>query len=94
MLSNKCPENAHCMNTPGNYSCVCNGGYESDADSTCQGVLLHFISACVIHFFTDIDECATGQHNCSLNADCINGVGYFLCECRVGYSGDGVNCSK
>lgn len=40
LFSSKCPENAHCMNTPGNYSCVCNEGYESGGDSNiCQGKL-------------------------------------------------------
>ena len=87
------------MNTPGNYSCVCNDGYESDDDNTCQGESLYFVNGCILQnhnnvYFTDVDECATGRHNCSLNADCINDIGKFSCECRVGYSGDGVNCSK
>lgn len=48
----------------------------------------------ILYCFSDVDECDTDRHNCSLNADCINGLGNFSCECRVGYSGDGVNCSK
>ncbi|XP_035688794.1 fibrillin-1-like [Branchiostoma floridae] len=55
----------------------------------------------------DIDECATGQHNCHVNADCVNQVPAssdheegsehdavvgFTCTCKPGYQGDGVTC--
>lgn len=40
-FSSKCKENAHCINTPGNYSCVCDNGYESDNNNICQGESLH-----------------------------------------------------
>ena len=36
-FSDKCAENAHCNNTPGNYNCVCNEGYEYDINNMCQG---------------------------------------------------------
>ena len=45
-------------------------------------------------FFTDIDECVLGVHNCSVDANCTNTVGSFNCSCNSGYFGDGVNCSK
>ena len=46
------------------------------------------------HFsFSDIDECATGEHTCDLNADCSNINGSFTCSCISGYSGDGMTCS-
>ncbi len=44
-------------------------------------------------YFSDIDECATDMDNCSANALCINLVGSFGCECNIGFSGDGVNCT-
>ena len=41
----------------------------------------------------DIDECAANNGGCSTNADCINTIGSFTCACKVGYAGDGVNCT-
>ena len=43
---------------------------------------------------TDVDECATpGANNCSSNADCVNEPGSFGCNCKPGYTGDGVDCN-
>ena len=33
----------------------------------------------------DIDECATGAHNCKSNERCINRHGHFTCRCADGY---------
>lgn len=30
--------------------------------------------------------------NCSLNANCINLIGSFKCQCRPGFQGDGYVC--
>lgn len=42
--------------------------------------------------FSDIDECASGTHNCHGVAHCYNNAGSFTCSCREGYSGDGLTC--
>ena len=34
----------------------------------------------------DIDECSTGDHNCTQNhLQCVNRPGTFICECVSGY---------
>lgn len=45
-------------------------------------------------FLTDIDECKTGQHNCSMNAKCTDVDGGFDCSCWLGFRGDGHNCTS
>ena len=42
--------------------------------------------------YQDIDECATGIHKCSVNANCYNNDGSYTCTCRTGYSGNGRSC--
>ena len=44
-------------------------------------------------FFADINECEAGKQNCYANASCKNTKGSFVCTCKPGYSGDGVNCT-
>jgi cysteine-rich repeat protein len=49
-------------------------------------------SACL-----DVDECALSLDNCSPDADCFNSpwtptAGGFVCQCREGFTGDGVTC--
>ena len=43
----------------------------------------------------DVDEC-NGEgsgHNCDVNAVCTNTDGSFMCECKDGWSDDGVSCT-
>ncbi|CAH3192860.1 unnamed protein product, partial [Porites evermanni] len=43
----------------------------------------------------DVDECSSSKHNnCSSNADCSNLPGSFKCDCKSGYTGDGVDCAE
>ena len=53
----------------------------------------YYNSAVYYRFFSDIDECATGDHTCDVNADCSNTNGSFTCSCISGYSGDGMTCN-
>ena len=43
----------------------------------------------------DEDECQGdgSGHNCSPKAVCTNTQGGFMCECKDGWSGDGVTCT-
>ena len=48
----------------------------------------------LIWYLSDVDECnAPGANNCSSNAECVNKRGSFQCNCKSGYTGDGVNCN-
>ncbi|XP_078680017.1 uncharacterized protein LOC144915478 isoform X3 [Branchiostoma floridae x Branchiostoma belcheri] len=73
-----CHEHATCTNTPGSYTCACNGGYSGDG-YTCSP--------------NDVDECAQGTHTCHAAATCTNTPGSFTCACNSGYTGDGNTCT-
>jgi|GEM_PF-811958 len=42
---------------------------------------------------TNIDECASGGHDCHADATCTDTPGSWDCVCNSGYSGDGVTCA-
>ena len=44
--------------------------------------------------FLDVDECGNGNHDCDMNANCMNTDGSFVCVCNSGWSGDGVVCNS
>ncbi|XP_064651727.1 latent-transforming growth factor beta-binding protein 2-like isoform X2 [Lineus longissimus] len=74
----RCDTNAECTNTEGSFTCKCKTGYQGDAKTSC----------------TDVDECATGHHNCTsiVNSFCANTNGSFTCLCTTGYEQDGFSC--
>ena len=42
----------------------------------------------------DNDECTLGTDNChNTLATCTNKPGSFVCKCKAGFNGDGVNCT-
>ena len=44
---------------------------------------------------SDLDECSFGMTNCTDNAECIDLVGGFTCQCSAGYTGEGfIECSS
>ena len=40
---------------------------------------------------TDMNECVM-EHNCSVNANCTNLPGSYMCTCTSGYNGTGFIC--
>uniref|UniRef100_A0A0G4HQL1 EGF-like domain-containing protein n=1 Tax=Chromera velia CCMP2878 TaxID=1169474 RepID=A0A0G4HQL1_9ALVE len=42
--------------------------------------------------WTELDECATGKHNCDPRASCTDTDGSFTCACNMGWEGNGVGC--
>uniref|UniRef100_UPI00358EC0E0 EGF-containing fibulin-like extracellular matrix protein 2 isoform X2 n=1 Tax=Myxine glutinosa TaxID=7769 RepID=UPI00358EC0E0 len=40
----------------------------------------------------DLDECATGSHNCVAPRECVNTLGSYMCRCSQGYRVFGSRC--
>ena len=45
------------------------------------------------NFTTDIDECEGTLGKCHSEAACNNTHGSYVCTCKPGYIGDGLNCT-
>ena len=58
--------------------------------NTCDTYLRYIIFHC--SRITDVNECTDGSDDCDTNAECTNTLGSFVCECNIGYMGDGVYC--
>lgn len=43
-------------------------------------------------YYTDINECLSGQQNCHSDANCTNIKGSLHCTCKNGYQGNGSYC--
>lgn len=88
-----CPADTTCKNLPGSYSCEpCQNGGSASADGLTCECQDGFNGD---HCEHDIDECATGRHNCADNQLCKNLVGSFKCEaCQNGgmAAADGSKC--
>ena len=54
-------------------------------------LLKHLGLLLVNFFYLDIDECTSDP--CDGNANCTNTKRSFVCECNVGFSGDGFDCT-
>ncbi|KAI4819529.1 hypothetical protein KUCAC02_004774 [Chaenocephalus aceratus] len=52
-----------CVNEPGKFSCVCPEGYQLQGTRLCQ----------------DINECETGEHQCTEAQTCVNIHGRYQC---------------
>ena len=40
-----------------------------------------------------MDECAVTSHACSANAQCVNTLGKYTCQCNQGFYGNGTHCA-
>ena len=44
-----------------------------------------------VFLYVDVNECLDNS-TCGSNADCTNVIGSFICNCSLGYTGDGFTC--
>lgn len=63
------------------YKCVCNPGFQEYYDGR-QTIC------------NDINECQSGQHDCDYNAQCLNSIGSYSCQCNAGFEGNGFICDN
>ena len=46
------------------------------------------------YYNLDINECNNDTlNNCDINATCSDTNGSYYCQCKDGFTGDGVNCT-
>ena len=68
-------------------------------NGNCTNTIGSFTCSCEQGFIAngtlcpDLDECATGLHNCHTYAACMNTEGSFGCYCKNGFTGNGLFCS-
>ena len=91
-----CSSDAQCSNNVGNYTCECIAGYTGDGFN-CTGNFeepdgLKYGYQYYYYHGVDIDECMEGTGNCDVNAECINSIPLYSCECSSGYDGNGTVC--
>lgn len=46
-----------------------------------------------LYIILDVDECETETDNCHDSATCTDTDGGFDCSCKLGFTGNGINCS-
>lgn len=67
-----------------------------DGESISMGYIFKQTLWLILHllffFNKDIDECATGAHNCRADQVCVNLRGSFSCQCPPGYQKRGDQC--
>ena len=64
-------------------------GSDDNAEGSCFPPSLTFESSYDAVCTSRVDHCA--QNNCHTNAECTNTLDTFVCSCKTGFGGDGVN---
>ncbi|XP_015793831.1 dorsal-ventral patterning tolloid-like protein 1 [Tetranychus urticae] len=84
------------------YEAICGGDIVSEeGTSTSNKLLIKFVSDSSVqkagfsaNFIKEFDECSSGNHGC--DHICVNTLGGYRCECRIGYElhSDGKKCEN
>ncbi|XP_069137277.1 cartilage oligomeric matrix protein-like [Argopecten irradians] len=80
--SGGCTDHSVCMNTVGSFVCGdCDEGYIGNQTFGCRKLGT---------------QCPDGIKECDINARCIlrRGIKGFVCQCSIGYAGDGFVCGR
>lgn len=80
--SNNCTgTNEVCLNSKGSYQCVCESGYQRDANNHCISKESSGRCDRIDWFlpYIDVDECAESSEACDLNSRCEDRNGSFAC---------------
>ena len=73
------PYKGVCVDTDGSFECSCNTGYRLTETQAEKCDLIDYHEYCVDERCVDIDECATGVHNCPVDYNCYNHDPHFKC---------------
>ncbi|XP_028397473.1 adhesion G protein-coupled receptor E1-like isoform X3 [Dendronephthya gigantea] len=90
------PNYGECNNTVGSFECRCLPGFigdgfnctDFDECNHCSFVYTGDGLNC-----SDDDECCTTRKSCHPDADCVNTIGSYGCQCHHGYTGNGFSCT-
>ncbi|XP_030856065.1 uncharacterized protein LOC105436405 isoform X4 [Strongylocentrotus purpuratus] len=77
----QCPSDQRCVNTYGNYMCLCQ-----------EGSQFRYIDG-KLRCTESEDRCANAGYICDTNAKCQAGDGVVKCACNRGYVGNGEECT-
>ncbi|XP_071941365.1 uncharacterized protein [Antedon mediterranea] len=77
-IYNDCPSNSMCVNSKGNYTCICIEGFEENDKGQCD----------------DVDECSAIRNPCPSNSACENTEGSYICNCNEGYFEEDDSCTN
>ena len=97
-LDNCDDQSTFCFNTYGKFDCLCLSGYINPNGSSCQRKLSWVIWKLSLDFCSiaiELDECSDPSLNdCHMNATCTDIPGSYVCNCALGYEGNGTFCES